>query len=422
MKHAYRSLDRMDFFEDNGIRYRVAVLNSHPIQYFAPLYRYLSQDPEIDLTVFYCADWGVREIQDDGFATTLKWDVPLLDGYRYKFLPNRRKDDSVSGFFGLINPSIINELSRGKYHALIVHGHGRMINLLAIGAAKILKIPVFIRGDSNALTKRSCVKDAVRRPLIGLLYHYFCSAFLAVGKRNAEYYSSYGVPRERTFLVPHAVNNEYFIKSAAQYSGHETALREAYGLPRDKLIVLYASKLIRRKRPMDLVLAFRRLRERATNVALVFVGSGSEEQRLREYVEQHSVQDVYFLGFRNQSELPKLYAISAVFVLPSENEPYGLIVNEVMCAGLPVVATDEIGAVADLVTHGENGLLYSTGDIAALSQCLESLVGDQELRRFMGMRSLERISNWSYQQCAEGLKNALAYCVTTRDHKFVRED
>jgi glycosyltransferase involved in cell wall biosynthesis len=150
------------------------------------------------------------------------------------------------------------------------------------------------------------------------------------------------------------------------------------------------------------------LRNRSVDAALVFVGSGSEEDDLQRYAKEHRIPDVHFLGFRNQSELPKLYGLSDVFVLPSENEPWGLIINEVMCAGLPVVATREIGAVPDLVQHGENGLLYSTGNMDELRAHLETLVTDSNLRCDMGERSHEIIGGWNYDRCVEGLRNALA--------------
>ena len=115
-----------------------------------------------------------------------------------------------------------------------------------------------------------------------------------------------------------------------------------------------------------------------------------------------------FTGFVNQSELPALYAASDVFVLPSEHEPWGLAVNEAMCAGLPVVVSREVGCVADLVRDGVNGYTPAAGDIEGLARALRRLIEDEGLRQRQGQASLARIQQWGYQQCLEGIRSALA--------------
>jgi glycosyltransferase involved in cell wall biosynthesis len=392
-------------------QYRLAVLQSHPIQYFSPLFRRIAQEPDIDLTVYYCSHQGSQEYRDPGFGTSLKWDVPLLEGYRYKFLPNLRKQDRVAGFFSLVNPAIITELQRERYSALWIHGHSYITYLLAIGAAKLFQIPVLMRCETHLKLHRSSFKRLVRKPVMSLFYR-MCDGCLAIGTRNREFYRHHQVGEEKIFLTPYAVDNEFFMSKAASHRKQQASLREAYGLPLNKPVILFASKMAPRKRAMDLLQAYQQVRERAKDGALVFVGSGSEEERLKSYTHSQAIPDVYFLGFRNQSELPQLYAISDLFILPSENEPWGLIINEVMCAGLPVIATEEIGAVADLVKHGENGFIYQTGDIAMLASNLELLLSDAELRQRMGEASYRIISNWSFEEDVQGVQMALNYLCT----------
>lgn len=330
--------------------YKLAVLNTHPIQYFAPLYRRLAQEPDIDLTVYFCSHQGVEEYLDDGFGERIKWDVSLLDGYNHRFLNNLRRGDQVGGFWSLINLGIISELRRGRYDALLVNGHNHATYLIAMFASRLLGTSVLIRCDTHLLLRRSALKRWLRKPLMGLLYRGLCSFCLPIGTRNRQFYLSHGVSEDRLFLVPFAVDNEYF-KSRAESTRAKAELKQELGLPQEKGVILFASKLISRKRPMDLLLAFQAARRRDLQAVLVFVGSGEQEKLLRDYVREHEVPDVLFFGFQNQSELPKFYSVADVFVLPSENEPWGLILNEVMCAGLPVIASDEIGAVPDLVRH-----------------------------------------------------------------------
>lgn len=179
------------------------------------------------------------------------------------------------------------------------------------------------------------------------------------------------------------------------------------GADPDQPVVLYASKFQRRKHPDDLLEAVARLRERGIRCTVLMVGSGEMQDELRQLVTQLNLSDVHFTGFINQSDLPRVYGASDIFVLPAENEPWGLIVNEVMCAALPVVIAEEVGCVPDLVHDGDNGLLFQAGDIDGLMRALESLLTDRVLRERMGQRSLERISRWSYAECRSGLLDAL---------------
>jgi glycosyltransferase involved in cell wall biosynthesis len=389
-------------------KYRLAVLQSHPIQYFSPLYRRIAQEPDIDLVVYYCSQQGVTEYSDPGFGTRVQWDVPLLKGYQYKFLPNLRQRDQVAGYWSLVNPAIVTELLQERYSALLVYGHAYATYLLAIGAARLLQVPILMRCETHLRLRRSFLKRVIRRPVMSLLYR-MCAGCLAIGTRNAEFYRYHQVNEGKIFHVPYTVDNEFFIGRVANHREQLSSLRSFYGLPANKILIIFASKMTPGKRAMDLLRAYQQVREQVQDGALVFVGSGSEEERLKSYAHNQAIPDVYFLGFRNQSELPQIYAISDLFVLPSENEAWGLIINEVMCAGLPVIATDEIGATPDLVQHGDNGFVYQAGDIETLSRHIRTLITDSALRTRMGQRSLEIISGWSYEQDVQGIRSALEY-------------
>lgn len=225
-----------------------------------------------------------------------------------------------------------------------------------------------------------------------------CSGYLAIGTRNAEYYRYLGVNPERIFIVPYAVNNDFFISQTEEHVRQRESERTKLNIPQDHTVVLYASKLSQSKHPQHLLIAHHLLKQRRVKVSLVFVGSGSEEAGLHEYVAQHDVKDVHFLGFQNQSELPKFFALADVFALPAKNEAWGLVINEAMCAGLPIVTTYEVGCVPDLVHHGENGFLHDTGDVGALTEHLETLCNHPDLRKQMGEQSRKIIEQWDYQE------------------------
>jgi glycosyltransferase involved in cell wall biosynthesis len=401
-------------------RYRLAILNSHPIQYFAPLYRRLALEPEIDLTVYYCSRQGLEAYADDGFGGhRVQWDIPLLEGYRCHFLPNRGSAMRLGGFWSLINPEIIDALRHYRYDALWVHGHNYGTYMMAYLAARLFGTPIFTRGETHLLLRRSVLKRALRRPLLALFYSQMAGC-LAIGTRNAAFYRYHGVPEGKIFYVPYTVDNERFIAQADQKRRRRLAIRETLGISPNLPLVLFASKFTRRKRPMDLLRAKALLERVGKRFSLVYVGAGEQEERMRQFVAAERLPDVYFLGFRNQRELPDIYVMSDIFVLPSENEPWGLILNEVMCAGVAVVASEEIGGVSDLVRLGENGELFPARHVPALSNILGRLLGDPELTARMGRRSREIIQRWSYERCSDGVKAALASLGPARGDRVAR--
>jgi glycosyltransferase involved in cell wall biosynthesis len=337
----------------------------------------------------------------------VQWDVPLLEGYRWHLLPNLRREDRVAGFWSLINPSVLLALRRGRYDAVWVHGHGYATHVLVILLGRVLGVPVLMRSETHLLLSRSRTRRALRGVLMRFVYRTLCAACMPIGTLNRQFYLAHGVPAERLALVPYTVDNEFFEQRAREATDTARELRSRLGIGAEATLILWASKLTERKRPMDLLVAYRELRSTDDNAALVIAGTGEEEERMRAYVEARRVPDVHFLGFQNQSELPALYRAADVFVLCSQDEPWGLVINEAMCAGLPIVCTREIGAAADLVFHGDNGLLYEAGDLRALEAHLRVVCADSALRCRMAERSREIIAGWDLDRSVEGVRQAL---------------
>jgi glycosyltransferase involved in cell wall biosynthesis len=386
---------------------RIAVLNSHPIQYFAPLYAYLNAAPDLEVTALYLSDFSMRGGRDVGFGQHVKWDLDLLAGYPSVFVGNAVRAREPRGFWSLIAPQVWSELRSGRYDVLWLHGHNYAANHIALIAAKSAGLPVMMRGDTHLGLPCPGIKSMIRRPLMGALY-WVCDRLLAVGSANAAYYRAMGVPEAKIFSVPFSVDNDRFVQSANLTDEQRAAARRRYNVPLDRPVVLYAAKFTHRKRPIDLLESARQLKVRMHHpFTVIMAGSGELAGELRAFCAEHELDNVVFTDFVNQSELPFLYAASDVFVLPSENEPWGLAVNEAMCAGLPVVVSREVGCVADLVEDGVNGYTPAAGDIEGLANALQLLLEDEGLRRVQGRKSLARIQQWDYQQCLDGLRSAL---------------
>lgn len=390
--------------------YRLAVLNSHPIQYFAPLYRRLAQEPDIDLTVYYCSRQGADEYLDPGFGQRLKWDIPLLEGYRYTFLPNLRRQDQVAGSFSLINPSIIAELQQKRYDAICLHGHVYVTDWLGVLGALCSRTPIFYRSESS-LTYDSqvrrplyirLVKSLVLRTLFAQI-----EAFLAIGTLNREFYRFYGAEQAKIFQVPYAVDNQYFSLKASEFRERRAELRAAHGLG-DQVVFLFAAKMTAKKRPLELLQAFRMIHD-VPQAALLMVGDGELREQAEKYVTEHGLVNVHFTGFVNQSQLPKYYAMSDVFVRPDGvyQGDWGLTVNEAMAAGLAIIATDKIGASVDLIRDNLNGVKVRFGDLHDLASAMREIATRPGLAQAMGTRSAEIIRTWSYEECVQGVKSAL---------------
>lgn len=388
---------------------RIAVVNTHPIQYFAPLYAYLNQSPDLEVTALYLSDFSLRGATDGGFGQVVKWDIDLLGGYPHLFVGPNAKKLEPAGFSSMVVPGIWQAVRKGGYDALWLHGHGIAANLIALAAAKSMGIPVFMRSETHLGLPRAAPKSALRKPLMSMLYAQ-CDAFLAIGTANRQFYLAMGVPPEKISLVPYTVDNARFTPSARLSADERLAVRRRYGISPDRPAILYVSKFMRRKHPDHVVLAAQRLAAEGLAFDLVLAGSGEMQSELDAMIARTGPAGVVMPGFINQQDMPKLLGACDIFVLPSENEPWGLIVNEAMCAGLPVVVSSEVGCVADLVRQGENGFSFALGDIDALTGALRSIISDTRLRAAMSRRSVEIIEGWNYHCCLDGLRQAVARC------------
>ena len=386
--------------------YRIAFVNTHPIQYFAPLYAHLTDRCGLETTALYLSDFSLKGGADPGFRRAVTWDVDLLAGYEARFMGARAGRRRIGGFFSMVAPELWGEIRHGGYDAVIVHGHNLAAHHIAQAAAIASRTPVFTRGETHLGLKTSRLKGLLRGPLLKTHYAGF-DGFLAIGSANAAYYRAMGVAEDRIFPVPYTVDNARFIAAGAAARGERAALRARLGMDPDLPAVLYASKFDRRKRPDDLLGAYAALRAGGAAAQLVLVGTGLMEDALKCRVAAEGIPDVVFPGFVNQSELPGVYAASDVFVLPSDNEPWGLVVNEAMCAGLPVVLSAEIGSAPDLVADGVNGATFAAGDVAGLAAALRPILTDAELRARMGAASRARIHEWSYVECGQGIRAAV---------------
>jgi glycosyltransferase involved in cell wall biosynthesis len=406
--------------EDNAKKkVKVAYLVSHPIQYQAPLLRRIAQEPDIELTVFFGSNFSVQEYIDKGFGVDVKWDVPLLDGYRYEFLPaiwDKRRTGPTSQLNYGIFSRLRGSTERDGFDVLWVHGYSTLNTLQGMLIAKALGIPVLLRAESRLGRKQNGALKQLAKRLFFSGLKQLVEGVLPIGSLNAAYWRHTLGEDLPQFMMPYAVDNEYFQSRSREAGLRRGDLQQEFGLDASRPVILFASKLQKRKRCEDLVRAYVSLCSEVENSPipyLLIVGDGEERAALERLVSQSGVSGVRFCGFRNQSELPGFFSLAAVFVLPSQDEPWGLIVNEVMNSGRAVILSDDVGCQPDLVTDGVEGGVFPVGDVNALTEALRRVLERPETAATMGRHGLKRISEWSYEEDIAGLRRGIA-AVTRR--------
>ena len=389
---------------------RLAVLTSHPIQYQAPLFRYLAKQEGLNLKTFFCSDFGVTPKRDEQFGVTFSWDIPLLDGYEYEFLVNRATDPGPQSSKGLYNPDADKKILDFRPDAVLVHGYSSWTSRFVINQMFHHSIPLIFRGESNLLQPRPLHIRIVKEFYLRNLFRKI-SAFASIGQYNTEYYRHYGVSRDKIQLAPYTVDNDYFQSRTVEARLEAERLREELSIF-ERTVILFSAKFIPKKRPLELIDGFYRSGI-SSDCVLVFAGDGEMKSLMEKRIaELGIVTSVIFLGFRNQSQMPATYALGDLFVIPSSIEPWGLAVNEAMNLGLPIIASDMVSSARDLILQGENGWVYPSGDIDRLAACLSEAASlGREGLGLKGLRSLKIIVRWGIPETAAGILDALR-CVT----------
>jgi len=382
----------------------LAVFASHPIQYQAPLFRALTS--YLDIHVFFAHRKTAMEQAGDGFGIPFNWDADLLGGYEHTFLNNRAKRPSTERFFGCDTPEIYQLLRTGSFHAVLTMGWYLKSYIQATMASKRLRIPVMVRGDSTLLSPRSYLRGTIKRVLYPTLLAQL-DAYLVVGHHAKDYLLYYGAKESRMFWCRHIVDNNWFRSRAdACMTGAEVNRRDLGGLPEESMI-LFVGKFDPNKEPLDLVRALSILRNEGLPVRGVFVGDGRLYGDIERTAEELHVP-VTLTGFKNQSEMPAIYAAADLLVLPSSSETWGLVVNEAMACSTPAIVSDMVGCAPDLIEEGQTGYQYPVGDIRALADAIRKLI---PIAQSDSVRlAIERkMTAYSAENAANGIFEATRY-------------
>jgi glycosyltransferase involved in cell wall biosynthesis len=383
---------------------RLAIVSTHPIQYYAPIFQALARSSSLLPRVFYTwSQTSGQPVADPGFGRMVTWDIPLLDGYEYQFVANEASRPGTDRYSGIHNPDLVPEIERWRPDALLVFGWNSRSHLALLRHFKG-RVPVFFRGDSTLLDRQSGARSLLRRVFLNWVYRHIDVA-IAVGSNNIDYYRWCGLRENRIAYAPHAVDTSRFSDAGGAHELRALQWRRELGIAIDARVLLFAGKFQPKKDPLLLLEAFL---DCAQPGHLVLAGSGVMEETLRSRAGTHPA--IHFLPFQNQQAMPSLYRLADVFVLPSRGpgETWGLALNEAMASGRPAIASDRVGGARDLIVDGETGWVFPAGAGQSLAAILRrALTCDATDLKEMGEKARSRSNLWSIEAAALGIERAV---------------
>lgn len=394
---------------------RLAVVVSHPIQYFVPLYRALAGDDGLELRVLFAAHIGQRAMLDPGMGVAVQWAGDLTAGYDHAFLPGAERIERV-GLRAVDNPGVGRALAAFRPDAVLIHGYATLTCLKALAWCRLRGTPALMIADASAEIRPGGVAGALRRLAKRLVVRQF-AAILTLGDRSEGYFRGLGYPAGRLFRTP-AMPDPGFWQARAERTALRERMRAQLGLQADDFVLLSSAKLVPGKRVGDILAAMAALpadaapcRAGGRRVVLLVAGDGELRAALEAQAAAAGIRAV-FHGFVNLDRLPALCTAADVLVHSSGFDAYGMVLLEAAVIGLPLLASDRVGAVgpASIARPGVNTLVFPCGDVAALAAAIARLRDDPALCARFSAASLALSQDHAGPRSVAGVRAALAAC------------
>ncbi len=372
---------------------RVVIITEIIAPYRIPVFNAFAQCDGIDLHVIFLSETD---------PTQRQWLVYKDEiGFSYRVLPSWRRRVGSHSF--LLNWGAEMALQQASPDFIVCGGYNYVASWQSMSWAHRNRVPFSLWAEStnrDLRSGRAWIESLKIRFLRG------CDGFVVPGKSAVEYLKRYDVPQEMIFTAPNAVDTQFFAQGAQAIRANAAAHRQTLRLP--ARFFLFAGRLVLEKGTFDLLDAYEALAPSVRNeIGLVFVGDGTARSVLKQRAAFINPGSIQFAGFAQRESLPAYYALADALVFPTHTDPWGLVVNEAMACGLPVISSDAAGCVSDLVENGWNGRVVSAGDVGQLSSAMDEVARDAELRSLMGQRSKERIQQYSPEAWAAGMANAV---------------
>jgi len=389
----------------------LAVVSTHPIQYHAPVYRFLQQQLGIQVTAIYGSDLSVGGYEDIEFGEKFAWDTDLLSGYNHVFL-SRVENRGATSLENIPATGLSDVLRHLSPMVVMMGGYGHRLHRRAFLVANRQRVPILFRAETNDDDRsRGLVKRFARDAVLRSVYQR-CKKLLYIGEQSRRHYRRLGTPEDKLIFSPYCVDTSSFQTDERARSELRVPTRKSLGIAPDQKVVLFSGKLSERKGTDLLIEAIKRLQPDAREkITLVFVGNGDIKSALEEQALNPPAVNAIFPGFKNQTELSPFFHAADILVLPSRrSETWGLVVNEALHHGLPCVVSRAVGCSLDLIEPGVSGNTFATGSPESLALAIQKTLGLAEKAETRG-RCQAKVAAYSVEAAARGIADAYSSLV-----------
>jgi glycosyltransferase involved in cell wall biosynthesis len=375
---------------------RTAIVAVAPAPYRDRLFAQLAARPNLETRVFFLQprdslrNWTEAELR-----------------YPAEFVPCLTPESCYRfPVAGAVNPSLVSRLAAFQPDCILQYGHSFWSQFAVMLWAKRRGIPYLLRCDSN-LGNRERRRDGGNRRLGTLssaVLRYFAkraAGVVSIGTANDQYWDYFGVEPRRRFFAPFAVDNDRFQRDVQLHRQNRTAIRKEFGLRESHRVLLFAGRFVAPKNLERLLRAWQTVD--ATGATLWLVGSGPLESKLRGMADDR----VVYTPFLANNDMAKIYSAADALILPSTFEPWGLVANEAMACGLPLLLSTACGCAPDLIENGENGWSFDPTANNEMCDAVQSFFeAPSDRLEAMGKRSTVIVDKWHYRYAIEGLESA----------------
>jgi glycosyltransferase involved in cell wall biosynthesis len=384
---------------------RLVVIETHPVQYHAPVYSTVQQRFRIPVTAIYGSDFSVAGYQDKEFQTFFAWDTDLLAGYDSVFLSRVKQGGSTSA--DTVSANGLASILHGTGDSVILlPGYGGAFYRSALFQLWQRKNPLLFRAETTDHARvRGPVKSWVRDRILERLYRR-CAKVLYIGRHSYNHLTRLGCRPETLVYSPYCVDVSPFDCDEDARARLRETTRRSIGVTEDDILLLFSGKLISRKAPELILEAVKRLPpEQRRSFFVVFMGDGELRERIIEAGNTDPCVRTSVLGFQNQKNLSPYFHAADLMVLPSLSETWGLVVNEALHHGVPCVVSEAVGAAPDLIHPNATGAVCETGSAASLSAAIASML--PLLKRCETRRACrEAVAPYVVEEAARGIATA----------------
>ena len=385
---------------------KILFITTHPIQYNAPFFTYLSKYSNYSVKVFYTL--GKDNISlDNGFGVSENWNINLLSGYDFEFIKNTSSRPSSLTYWGIQNPSIFKKIICYNPDAIIIYGwkHQSHFSVLKYFHQKI---PILFRGDSTTLddSSVSSIRSFFRFFILKWVYSKV-NYVLSPGSASDAYFIKSGVKEAQIVRCTHAVDNLRFSVFSQDEFDRLILLKDRLQIEVRDIVFLFAGKFIEKKNPLLLIKAFHKVAMQKHHVRLIIVGDGILESAIKMQIGNlnESIRSrIHLFPFQDQQSIKLFYRLASVFVLPSKGpgETWGLSVNEALASGTPVLVSTKCGCAHDIVQEGINGYIFKSDDLNDLEKKMLLCCNETQLN-YLAINAERSVSQFSFQSIKDSL-------------------